>query len=59
MIRVDMNQYVGANDVNRLIAPMQGNELGFLGEVRKKPFSVILLDEIEKAPEPRKTRAPS
>jgi ATP-dependent Clp protease ATP-binding subunit ClpA len=28
---------------------MQGTELGFLGEVRKKPFSVILLDEIEKA----------
>ena len=49
LIRVDMNQYVSANDVNRLIAPMQGSELGFLGEVRKKPFSVILFDEIEKA----------
>lgn len=49
MIRVDMNQYVAASDVARLIAPMQGTELGFLGEVRKKPFSVILLDEIEKA----------
>lgn len=49
MIRVDMNQYVAAGDVARLIAPMQGSELGFLGEVRKKPFSVILLDEIEKA----------
>jgi ATP-dependent Clp protease ATP-binding subunit ClpC len=49
LIRVDMNQYVGAEDVARLIHPMQGTELGFLGEVRKKPFSVILLDEIEKA----------
>lgn len=49
MIRVDMNQYVEASDVARLIAPMQNTELGFLGEVRKKPFSVILLDEIEKA----------
>lgn len=49
IIRVDMNQYVAASDVSRLIAPMQGNELGFLGEVRKQPFSVILLDEIEKA----------
>lgn len=49
MIRVDMNQYVSSDDVNRLITPMQGSELGFLGEVRKKPFSVILLDEIEKA----------
>lgn len=49
MIRVDMNQYVAQTDVARLITPMQGSELGFLGEVRKKPFSVILLDEIEKA----------
>ena len=49
LIRIDMNQYVEASDVTRLITPMQGNELGFLGEVRKKPFSVILLDEIEKA----------
>ncbi len=28
---------------------MHGNELGFLGQVRKTPFSVVLLDEIEKA----------
>lgn len=49
LIRVDMNQYVAADDVARLIAPMQGTELGFLGEVRKQPFSVILFDEIEKA----------
>ncbi|MEX2014422.1 MAG: ATP-dependent Clp protease ATP-binding subunit [Candidatus Saccharimonadales bacterium] len=49
MIRVDMNQYVNTGDTERLITPMQGETLGFLGEVRKKPFSVILLDEIEKA----------
>lgn len=49
MIRVDMNQYVNSKDADRLITPMQGESLGFLGEVRKKPFSVILLDEIEKA----------
>ncbi len=49
LIRVDMNQYVGADDVARLIQPMAGGELGFLGRVRKAPFSVILLDEIEKA----------
>lgn len=52
MIRVDMNQYVNAGDTERLITPMQGESLGFLGEVRKKPFSVILLDEIEKADKP-------
>lgn len=49
LIRVDMNQYVSADDVKRLIKPMIDSELGFLGEVRQKPFSVILLDEIEKA----------
>ncbi len=49
IIRVDMNQFVSADDVARLIQPMNGTELGFLGQVRQKPFSVILLDEIEKA----------
>lgn len=49
LIRLDMNQFVNSDDVSRLIQPMVGNELGFLGQVRKQPFSVILLDEIEKA----------
>ncbi|HEX5797165.1 MAG TPA: ATP-dependent Clp protease ATP-binding subunit [Candidatus Saccharimonadales bacterium] len=49
MIRVDMNQFVSPDDVNRLITPMLGEQLGFLGQVRRQPFSVILLDEIEKA----------
>lgn len=49
LIRLDMNQYVQSGDVARLIQPMIGSELGFLGQVRKSPFSVILLDEIEKA----------
>lgn len=49
MIRVDMNQFVSPEDVNRLITPMVGGQLGFLGQVRRMPFSVILLDEIEKA----------
>lgn len=49
LIRLDMNQYVGADDVARLVEPPKGSELGFLGSVRKAPFSVILLDEIEKA----------
>jgi MoxR-like ATPase len=51
IVRVDMNQYVAPEDVSRLIQPMFGNELGFLGHVRKQPFSVVLLDEIEKAHE--------
>ena len=49
LVRVDMNQYVQPSDVARMITPMIGDQLGFLGQVRKRPFSVILLDEIEKA----------
>ncbi len=49
LIRVDMNQYVQSSDVSRLITPMEGDQLGFLGQIRKRPFSVVLLDEIEKA----------
>lgn len=49
MVRVDMNQFVQPQDVDRLITPMQGNTLGFLGQMRRQPFSVVLLDEIEKA----------
>ncbi len=49
LVRVDMNQYVNESDLSRLLAPMHGNELGFLGQVRKTPFCVVLLDEIEKA----------
>lgn len=49
MIRVDMNQYLQPSDAERLITPLLGDQLGFLGQVKKRPFSVILLDEIEKA----------
>lgn len=49
LIRVDMNQFLQPSDAQRLITPMIGDQLGFLGQVRKSPFSVILLDEIEKA----------
>jgi ATP-dependent Clp protease ATP-binding subunit ClpC len=33
IVRVDMNQYVQPSDVNRLITPMLGDQLGFLGQV--------------------------
>lgn len=49
LIRVDMNQYLQPSDAQRLISPLLGDQLGFLGQVKKQPFSVILLDEIEKA----------
>lgn len=54
IIRLDMSEYAEQHAVNRLIGPPPGyvgyEAGGQLTEaVRKQPFSVILLDEIEKA----------
>jgi ATP-dependent Clp protease ATP-binding subunit ClpC len=49
IIRVDMNEYVNSQDINRLLAPETGSGTTFLGKIRQQPFSVVLLDEIEKA----------
>ena len=54
IIRLDMSEYMEANSVTKLIGSPPGyvgyEEGGQLTEsVRKKPFSVVLLDEIEKA----------
>lgn len=49
MIRLDMSEYQQADSVRKMIGDIDGT-LGYLTEaVRKKPFSLILLDEIEKA----------
>ena len=49
MIRLDMNEYVSSSDVARLIADGADNAGSLTAHVMKQPFSVILLDEIEKA----------
>ncbi len=54
MIRVDMSEYMEKHSVSKLIGSPPGyvgfDEGGQLSErVRKKPYSVILFDEIEKA----------
>ncbi|MCR5572430.1 MAG: ATP-dependent Clp protease ATP-binding subunit [Candidatus Saccharibacteria bacterium] len=49
IIRLDMNEFVEASDVSRLIAEGSENELSLTAQVMKHPFSVVLLDEIEKA----------
>lgn len=49
IIRLDMNEFVESSDVSRLIADGAKNELSLTSQVMKHPFSVILLDEIEKA----------
>lgn len=49
LIRLDLNEYVGADDVKRLIADGAEDPHSLCAQVMKQPFSVILLDEIEKA----------
>jgi len=49
LIRLDMSEYQNQDSVKKMIGDPDGT-LGYLTEaVRKKPFSLILLDEIEKA----------
>jgi ATP-dependent Clp protease ATP-binding subunit ClpA len=49
IIRLDMNEYVGSGDASRLIADGVDNAYSLTARVTKQPFSVVLLDEIEKA----------
>ena len=54
MVRVDMSEYQTPDSINRLIGPPPGKagfELGgqLTEAVRRRPFTVILLDELEKA----------
>ncbi len=49
MIRIDMSEYQHPDSVKKMIGDATGTR-GYLTEkVRKSPFSLILLDEIEKA----------
>ena len=49
IIRLDMNEFVSSDDVARLIADGADDAGSLTAQVMKQPFSVILLDEIEKA----------
>lgn len=49
MIRIDLNEYVRPEDVSRLIADGAEDPSSLTAQVMKQPFSVVLLDEIEKA----------
>ncbi|MEI6383419.1 MAG: ATP-dependent chaperone ClpB [Betaproteobacteria bacterium] len=54
MIRIDMSEFMEKHSVSKMIGAPPGyvgyDEGGYLTEaVRRKPYSVILLDEIEKA----------
>ena len=49
LLRFDMNEYIDSGALHRLIGDYNNPEGQLTGKVRYRPFSVILLDEIEKA----------
>ena len=49
LIRVDLNEYSQASDVTRLLEIGSENTNSLTAQISKQPFSVVLLDEIEKA----------
>lgn len=49
LIRLDLNEFVQPGDVSRLIADGATDATSLTAQVMKQPFSVVLLDEIEKA----------
>lgn len=49
IIRLDLNEYVRNEDVARLIADGADDPTSLTAQAMKQPFSVVLLDEIEKA----------
>lgn len=49
LIRLDLNEFVRPGDVARLIADGANDPLSLTAQIQKQPFSVVLLDEIEKA----------
>lgn len=49
LLRIDMNEYNDGSAVSRLIGSFQNPEGVLTRMVRKQPFGVLLLDEIEKA----------
>jgi ATP-dependent Clp protease ATP-binding subunit ClpC len=49
LIRLDMSEYGGFDAVYRLLGPPRGEPGELVKQIRRQPFSVLLLDEIEKA----------
>ena len=54
LIRLDMSEYADATSVNKILGSAPGylgydDNKNILEEIKNKPYSVILLDEIEKA----------
>lgn len=49
MVRLDMSEYQQSSDVERLLEAGGANTKSLILQIREQPFSVVLLDEIEKA----------
>jgi ATP-dependent Clp protease ATP-binding subunit ClpC len=49
LVRLDLNEYSRPEDVSRLIADGAHDSGSLAAQIAKQPFSVVLLDEIEKA----------
>ncbi|MEO8105125.1 MAG: AAA family ATPase [Candidatus Saccharibacteria bacterium] len=49
MIRLDMSEYQQESDATRLLSGGEHETSNLLLQIRRQPFSVVLLDEIEKA----------
>ncbi|MBP9667526.1 ATP-dependent Clp protease ATP-binding subunit [Candidatus Saccharibacteria bacterium] len=49
LIRLDLNEFVRSDDVTKLIADATNDATSLTAQIMKQPFSVVLLDEIEKA----------
>lgn len=49
LLRFDMNEFVSPADAARLVGTFDQPEGLLTGAIRREPFSVVLLDEIEKA----------
>ncbi len=49
MIRLDMSEYAGAAAGFRFLNDADGNSAAWIQQIRSRPLSVLLLDEVEKA----------
>jgi ATP-dependent Clp protease ATP-binding subunit ClpC len=49
LVRVDLNEYVRSEDLIRFIATGAEDPHSLAAQITRQPFSVVLLDEIEKA----------
>ena len=49
LVRLDMSEYAGYGAAQRLLLSADGQVSDFIKKLRRQPFVVVLLDEIEKA----------